>query len=205
MTSEIITKKTMTSVQLQEAHKELQYALIAIPNNEEALVILKKYYSKGNPLLNINEPLPALGSFTPLCMAVYQGATKIVEWLLANKADPNYTIDQLAIPLHIAAGTNRTAITYYLLKAGANVNQLSKTGQSALMRACETQSQEVVKILVHNNLQIMPDIMCETPDKKTCLDYALQVGNLDSIRIIEYVKLQKGLAQKQNTHKRTKI
>lgn len=191
---------------LQKIQEEASFALIGLPNINDALVILNKYYSKNNPILDINEPLPKCGSFTPLCTSAWQGVTKIVEFLLANGANPNHTIDEMVIPLHLAVSKGHEAVTYYLLKFGADINQTSKTGQTALMRACETTGVEVIKILLHDSWNIAPDILKKSNDNKTCSEYALEKDNKEAARLIEFKRLQRIVPQKgAETVKRTKI
>ena len=71
----------MTTIQLPKlSESELKFAqeLVSkalINNNKEdiseSLSILKKYYDKSNPILDINGFIPSCGSWTPLAVAAY--------------------------------------------------------------------------------------------------------------------------------------
>lgn len=204
MTTELITPPIvkLTSSELED----LKLAVIGQPDINSALSTLKKYYDKNNPLVDINKPFPDLGSFTPLYMATWQGSTKVIEFLLRNRADPNFTMDNLTIPIHSAARHDNATNVFYLLSAGAEVDKESQTGQTALMHACEMGHQEVVRFLLNNTLGIHPDIMKKCNQQKTCMDYALEKGHYETIRLIEYTKLKKNLSHKAtDSTKRTKI
>lgn len=207
MTSELNNPfPTNAPPNLHKIQEEASFALIGLPNVAEALVILNKYYSKNNPILDINQPLPKCGTFTPLCTAVWQGNTKIVELLLQNGANPNHTLDNMTIPLHLAVAKGHEAVTYYLLKFGADINQASTTGQTAIMRACETNGVEVIKILLHDSWTIAPNIFQKSKDNKTCTDFALEHNNKDAARLIEFKRLQGIIPTKgKETVRRTKI
>lgn len=212
MTSELINpnRAKLDSSELELAYKQVTYALLGKPEIEPALAILKKYYSKNNPLLDINSVLPELGSFTPLCMASYQGITRIVDFLLKNGAQPNLTLDNITIPLHLATANGHITAMFYLLQAGADIDIESKTGQTAFMRACELpppKGSDSIKMLLSNGLNLMPNIMKESHENKTGLDYALEKNHFEIIRIVEYVKLKLNTTKKANDSpiRRTKI
>lgn len=191
---------------MQHAYNLINNALIGQPSVNEALVILKKYYDKNNPILDINKPIPGLGSFTPLCMACWIGCTKVVEFLLANNANTNLTIDNLTIPLHLAVSNGHELIVYNLLKAGADVNLASATGQTALMHASENGKVEIVKLLFHKSWNILPDIHKKSVEGSSCIDYASKSGSKDTVRLLEYIRLQNTIQTKSNEPiKRTKI
>lgn len=208
MTSELIMPfpNQKPDSDIQQAYSLINNALIGLPSVNEALVILKKYYDKNNPILDINKPVPGLGSFTPLCMACWLGCTKVVEFLLDNKANPNLTVDGLTIPLHLAVTNGHELSVFHLLKAGADVNLASSTGQTALMHASENGRTEIIKLLFHKSWNVTPDIHKKSLDGKGCLDHANSSGNKDTVRLLEFMRLQTVVQNKHSEPiKRTKI
>lgn len=208
MTSELIMPfpNQKPDSDMQQAYNLINNALIGQPSVNEALVILKKYYDKNNPILDINKPVAGLGSFTPLCMACWLGCTKVVEFLLNNKANPNLTIDGTTIPLHLAVSNGHELVVFNLLKAGADVNLTSSTGQTALMHASENGRIEIIKLLFHKSWNILPDMHKRSVDGKSCLDHANISGNKDIVRLLEFMRLQSTVQNKSNEQlRRTKI
>jgi hypothetical protein len=76
--------------------------------------------------------------YTPLHMAAYEGHAKIVDLLIARKAELNL-IDskEKRTPLHIAAAYGRIDVVRALIKAGADLNLKDKNKNTALKLASE--------------------------------------------------------------------
>lgn len=96
---------------------------------------------------------------TALHQAASQGVPKIVELLLANKADVNSISSEGFTPLHAAAcnGKNdtRKTVVEILLKSGANVNaKIPRSGETPLHKAIFRGDVEVVKLLLDHGADV---------------------------------------------------
>lgn len=203
----------MTTIQLpQLSESELKFAqeLVSkalINNNNddksESLNILKKYYDKSNPILDVNGTVPACGSWTPLAVAAYFDNYRAINLLLANGADVNLAHDSISYPLHWAAAKGNEVSTMYLIKAGANINLRDKNGKSALMRVAERSD---VK-------RTMLDYFLNENFSKQVIDMDIWQESLEIARekspeiakALSYLKLQKTLIPKGTSERRTKI
>jgi ankyrin repeat protein len=96
----------------------------------------------------VNGLLPS--GATPLDLAAFAGATKVVRLLLDNSADPNLSGRNGATPLEDASLKGFDSIVGMLLDHGARVNQLnSGSGTTALYAAAAFGKGEVVKVLLN--------------------------------------------------------
>lgn len=177
------------------------------PDISESLNILKKFYNKGNPVLDINGNLPLFGVWTPLAVTAYCNNYRALQFLLDNGADVSLAYDNMTYPLHLAAGRGNEVCIIHLLKAGADINQLDGVGKTALMRACERKElkRSTVELffnptLTKNELDL--DIML---DNKSCLDIAQESGSPEIAKLLSYLALKKKLTPKGNQEKRVKI
>lgn len=197
---------TLNDIDLEYVKKELSQAILGNSNNN-ALNTLNQYYNKKNPIMNINEPLPDCGTWTPLATSVYLGKTQEVEFLLKNGADANHNIDGSSIPLHLAILNGKFNIVKYLIKYGADANKKTEAGQTGIMIACEQGQTEILQYLIDNIDTLKLNVMEIDNNNKTCLDFALEKGNFQEIRMIEYYKLKKMIPQKSSDSgtRKTKI
>lgn len=173
----------------------------------ESINILKKFYNKGNPLLDINGNLPNCGLWTPLAVASYYNNHKGVKFLLENGAEPNLAYDKMSYPLHIASAKGHELCILELLKGGAAINKLDNKGKTALMRACERADLKRTTVELFFNKTINKEeldlnLLCEN---KSCLDMAKEIGSPDIAKLLSYLSLNKKLLAKGTHEKRIKI
>lgn len=201
----------MTTIQLPKlSESELKFAqeLVSkalINNNKEdkseSLNILKKYYDKINPILDINGCIPSCGSWTPLTVAAYFNNYRAINTLISLGADVNFSHDNIAYPLHFAAAKGHEVSVMYLVKAGADINLRDRNGKSALMRVAERSDTKKTMLDYFLN------------ESKQTLDMAIWQESLDIAKdkspeiskALSYWKLQKTLIPKGTTERRTKI
>ena len=121
---------------------------------------------------------------TPLMNAVYNGNTNIINMLLENGADINYTTDEMT-PLIYAAYKGNTNIINTLLENGVDINYTNYYGMTALMYAASYNQFEAVKILLENNA----DTSITDEDGRTALDMAKSKDNRkynnDIVKLLE--------------------
>ncbi|MEI0491988.1 ankyrin repeat domain-containing protein [Brachyspira intermedia] len=121
---------------------------------------------------------------TPLMNAVYNGNTNIINMLLENGADINYTTDEMT-PLIYAAYKVNTNIINTLLENGVDINYTNYYGMTALMYAANSNQFEAVKILLENNA----DTSITDEDGRTALDMAKSKDNKkynkDIVKLLE--------------------
>jgi len=203
----------MTTIQLPKlSESELKFAqeLVSkalINNNKEdiseSLSILKKYYDKSNPILDINGFIPSCGSWTPLAVAAYFNNYRALNTLIALGAEINFAHDEMSYPLNLAAGKGHEVCVMYLVKAGADINLRDKLGKSALMRVAERSDTK----------KTMLDFFLNENINKQKLDMSIWQESLDIAKdkspeiskSLSYWKLQKTLVPKGTTERRSKI
>lgn len=92
-------------------------------------------------------PDEASGS-TPLIAAADENMSKMVRWLLNQKADPLAASRDGATALMAAAMRGSTEITTMLLASGADTEQRANGGWTALMVACQAGRLDVARVLL---------------------------------------------------------
>lgn len=177
------------------------------PDISESLNILKKFYNKGNPILDINGMLPMFGTWTPLTVAAYSNNYRGLQFLIDNGADVNLSYDNIAFPLHLAAAKGNEVCVMYLLKAGADMNKKDATGKTALLRACERIDLKRTTVELFFNTNICKEELDLTilVENKSCLDIAQEKGSPEIAKLLSYLSLKKKLVAKGDQAKRIKI
>lgn len=177
------------------------------PDISESLNILKKFYNKGNPILDINGNLPLFGVWTPLAVTAYCNNYRALQYLIENGADIHLAYDNMTYPLHLAAARGNEVCIIELLKAGADINKVDSMGKTALMRACERTDlkRSTVELFFNTNItkhELDLNIML---DNKTCLDIAQESGSTEIAKLLSYLALKKKLTPKGSQERRVKI
>lgn len=176
-------------------------------DSTESINILKNFYSKGNPLLDINGNIPTCGLWTPLSIAAYYNNHKAIKFLLENGADPNLAHDNMSFPLHMAAAKGNEICIFELLRGGAYINKIDEKGKTAIMRACER------KDLKRSTIELFFNKTITNEDldlnllyaNKSCLDIAKETGSPEIAKLLSYLSLKTKLVPKGITEKRVKI
>ena len=97
----------------------------------------------------IGPPDPGTESIDPLHLAVANGHTEVVRYLVAQGADPGSEGEHhWRLPLMLAAELSDRAMTNILLEAGAQVNATGRGGTTALHFAALTADPDVVQALI---------------------------------------------------------
>lgn len=107
---------------------------------------------------------------TPLQVAAARGNETLVEFLLANGADPHRRCLFGCTALH--DGQQRVAVAARLIRYGAQVNARDDMGQTPLMLACDFNNIPLVRLLMAHQASL--DIKSE--DGWTAVDYARNLG-----------------------------
>jgi ankyrin repeat protein len=118
---------------------------------------------------------------TPLSLACQNGNTAMVEFLLAQGADPNTTLRGGETVLMTAARTGKAGSVKALLSRGAIVEAKEKRGQTALMWAAADGHAAVVELL----LKAGADFRAALPDSGfTPLLFAARDGRAEVVRVL---------------------
>lgn len=157
--------------------------------------MIKLFYS-----IAMNKKKSALvNGWSPLMFAVSQRHKEIVECLLENGADPNFSDEQGFTPLMLASFLNEAEIVKILIEKGANLNLCSKTGFSALSYAIYANSVESVKALIQNNaeakLSITPKVLKERLPFIEVLEFYISTVTLNGLGDISLIYKRGGLSK----------
>ncbi|KAG8376422.1 hypothetical protein BUALT_Bualt09G0061800 [Buddleja alternifolia] len=87
---------------------------------------------------------------SPVEAAAASGEALIVELLLAHKASPERSKSSTWGPIHLAAGNGHVDVLRHLLLKRANVNALTKDGNTALHMAVEGRRRDCARLLLAN-------------------------------------------------------
>ncbi|CAK7236952.1 hypothetical protein SCUCBS95973_009782 [Sporothrix curviconia] len=120
--------------------------------------------------------------------------TKFVEFLLANKWDPNVSDGADSIPLHAAIQEREETIVQMLLDLGANPNTTDADGNSALHIVAIRDTDRMVHMLLEKSAD--PDAV--NNDGLTPLHIAAEKGNDDTFRMLIGLPLSRQPRQSQN-------
>ena len=118
---------------------------------------------------------------TALHWAAYYGDAKLVQALLAAKADPNARNDFGSTPLAEAAAIGRPKRSALLLKAGADVESANPEGQTALMAVARTGNVEAARLLLKARAKVDAR---EQWGGQTALMWAAARGQPDMVRLL---------------------
>ncbi len=120
--------------------------------------------------------------WTALMLAVFQGHTEVVEFLLGEKADACIHSKEEGIQsLHIAAMTGYVKIMKLILINGVDVDVLDFDGRTPLSYAAGAGEQEMIFFLLQNGADHnKPDHLGKTP-----LDYTKQNGHWELIDLLK--------------------
>ena len=155
-------------------------------DHKEGIKVFNKYFNPQNPLLDINAPLPGQGKWTALAFSTYFGKFEECKALISLGANPSVKLDNGLNVLHIAATEGKPLLCVHLLKNGVNVDSLSNSKQTAMMRACEAGHLDVVQSILPFN----PNLMLEDNDALTCLDYGFKNQHYNIVKYIQYYVLE---------------
>ncbi len=99
---------------------------------------MKKLLAVDKANVNVRLEFRTFNGYTPLHMAAYEGHAKIIDMLVAKKADLNLIEkSKKQTALHIASAYGRTEVVRSLIKGGADLNLKDKNGNTALKLASE--------------------------------------------------------------------
>lgn len=119
-------------------------------NNEEMVKFLLEKGADANTVCEIeNEHIDI--SPTPLMNAAYRGNTNIINMLLENGADINYTTDYGMTALMMAASFNQFEAAKTLLEHNANTSITNGYGETALDLAKSEDYKDIVELLEKYN------------------------------------------------------
>ena len=118
----------------------------------------------------------------PLFMdAISSGDVGAVQKFIEERMNVNITRSGVT-PLMLAASKGHFAVVQAILQAGANINEKSEDGWTALHKAAYDQAETaVVALLMESGI----DIEAKTRSGKTALQLAEETGHPDIIRIIK--------------------
>lgn len=148
-------------------------------NDEEMVKFLLEKGADANTVCEIENEHICMPP-TPLMNAVYNGNTNIINMLLENGADINYTTDEMT-PLIYAAYKGNTNIINTLLENGVDINYTNYYGMTALMYAASYNQFEAAKVLLENNA----DTSITDEDGYTALDLAKSEDYKDIVELLE--------------------
>lgn len=116
--------------------------------NDSVPALIDEYMAK---VKNINDILIHNDrGETMLHVAVRNGASKVVAFLVGRGADLNVQNIVGDTPLHLGARYNKSNIVYALLNYGANINIVNNNNEVPLNDAVKDGSIEMLRILAHN-------------------------------------------------------
>ena len=119
-------------------------------NNEEMVKFLLEKGADANTVCEIKNEHTDI-SPTPLMNAVYNGNTNIINMLLENGADINYTTDYGMTALMMAASFNQFEAAKVLLENNADTSITDEYGRTALDLAKSEDYKDIVELLEKYN------------------------------------------------------
>ena len=119
-------------------------------NNEEMVKFLLEKGADANTVCEIENEHTDIAS-TPLMNAAYRGNTNIINMLLENGADINYTTDFGMTALMMAASFNQFEAAKVLLENNADTSITDEYGRTALDLAKSEDYKDIVELLEKYN------------------------------------------------------
>ncbi|PTY41398.1 ankyrin repeat domain-containing protein [Brachyspira hampsonii] len=119
-------------------------------NNEEMVKLLLEKGADANTVCEIENEHTDISS-TPLMNAAYRGNTNIINMLLENGADINYTTDYGMTALMMAASFNQFEAAKVLLENNADTSVTDEYGRTALDLAKSEDYKDIVELLEKYN------------------------------------------------------
>ena len=119
-------------------------------NNEEMVKFLLEKGADANTVCEIENEHTDISS-TPLMNAAYRGNTNIINMLLENGADINYTTDYGMTALMYAASFNQFEAAKILLENNADTSITDEYGRTALDLAKSEDYKDIVELLEKYN------------------------------------------------------
>ena len=120
--------------------------------------------------------------FFPLGLAAFFGSESVVEFLLAQGADPNLAAQnsQRVAAIHAATASRQLGIARMLIARGEDVNARQVNGFVPLHNAAQNGQIEMIELLIANGA----DANARADDGKTPLAFALEEDHLDAAAIL---------------------
>ena len=140
-------------------------------------VVEVKRLLQGNPQL---ANAPGAQDATPLHFAVFNNRKEVVDFLLANGADPNRQLTSGWTPVHVAANNDKKDILQVLLAHGANVDPKGKDGETPLHLAAFKGYPGVVQVLLAGGA----DVNGRDGGKDTALHRATAMGHKETVQVL---------------------
>jgi len=199
----------LTKDQLAKAFEDIKKACLRQVLNESGkpdringIQILRYYFNKSDPLIDINTPIPHCGGWTPLFFTTWLGHAEETSELLLLGASLDSTIGEEGVkPIHFAAATGKSNIIQNFLNNGTNVDSQSKSLITPLMHAAEGGHFDAVQVLMGSN----PNIKLKDIHQEDCLIYASRGNNSNIAKYIQYKYMSKNLDNINKYSKSSKI
>lgn len=118
--------------------------------------------------------------FSPLILACYSGNNEVIDFLIANNANVNYT-SQEGTALMAATVKGNLDLVALLLKKGADPDLKNKTGITALMYAVQFKNVDIVKLLLNSGA----NKSLQDNEGRTAFEYAVFTKNDEIINLLK--------------------
>ena len=138
----------------------------AVQNNDPTILSLLLTHLSNNPISPKSPDNPVdmgVEGFTPLYMASEDGAEKVLELLLAFKANPLLPGPLGVSSLYIACMQGHKGCVSRLLEAKADPLQITDSGETALQVANEQKHTEIVDLLTKSLIEHAPTVVEVAP------------------------------------------
>ncbi|KAG4114229.1 hypothetical protein ERO13_D12G033400v2 [Gossypium hirsutum] len=161
-------------------------SLDAVPNDWFTTKKKQVFVDSGIKIMFVGQQVFTIRSgSTPLEAAAGCGEELIVELLLAHKASTERSESSSWGPIHRAAVGGHVEVLRFLFLKGANVDALTKDGNTALHLAVEERRKDCIRLLLANGSK--PDVR-NTKEGDTPLHIAAGLGDEQIVKLL----LQKG-------------
>lgn len=130
---------------------------------------------------NANPNYKDVNGWTALRFAVRNNKIDIVKLLVEHKAEVDVKANDKATPFASSIGKGFTEIAEYLIKNGANINNIDKDNDTPLMYCAQSGNLATVKFL----LQYEPDLTIKNNSGKTALNIAKEKNHTEIIKLLQ--------------------